>query len=175
VNATNRTPPPVLDVMVLSQAAFQHARAGEATRLDWLIGLGLPVNLATERGDSLLMLASYHGREEATRVLLRHRADTERTNDRQQTALAGVVFRGHLNIARMLLEHGARVDGVDSNGRTALMISAMLDRVDMLELLLQGGAAMARRDAAGRTALDYARSMGAQGTVQRLSVLRAKN
>lgn len=84
----------VLDVMVLSQAAFQHARAGEAMHLDWLISLGLPVDLSTER--------------------------------------------------------------------------------DMLKLLLERGTETERSDASGRTALDYARSMGAQGTAQRLSELRSK-
>ncbi|HZI02997.1 MAG TPA: ankyrin repeat domain-containing protein, partial [Archangium sp.] len=88
------------DVMALARTAFQHARAGEVTNLAWLIDSGLPVNLSNEKGDTLLMLASYLGQEGAARVLLERGADPERTNDRGQTPLAGVAFKGNAAMAR---------------------------------------------------------------------------
>jgi ankyrin repeat protein len=160
------------EVMNLARTAFQHARAGETNHLAWLLAAGLPVNLTNERGDSLLMLASYHGHQETTRALLERKADPERTNDRGQTPLAGAAFKGELAIARLLLDHGARVDGAGPDGKTALMFAAMFDRLEMLELLLSRGASPEHKDVAGRTALDYTRAMGAQRTADRLLELQ---
>lgn len=157
------------DVMAVARTAFQHARAGNSANLAWLVASGLPVNLANEKGDTLLMLASYHGHEDATRVLLEHGADPERTNDRGQTPLAGAAFKGDLTIARLLLDHGARVDGAGPDGKTALMFAAMFDRLEVLELLLSRGAAPEHTDADKRSALDYARAMGARRTTDRLT------
>ncbi|PTL78502.1 ankyrin repeat domain-containing protein [Vitiosangium sp. GDMCC 1.1324] len=160
------------DVMNVARTAFQHARAGEAMSLAWLVTAGLPANLANEKGDTLLMLASYHGHVDATRALLLHGADPERTNDRGQTPLAGAAFKGDVTIARLLLDHGARVDGAGPDGKTALMFAAMFDRVEVLELLLARGAAPEFVDAEKRTALDYARAMGARRTAEKLAGLQ---
>ena len=40
-----------------------------------LLASGLPANLRNHKGDTLLMLASYHGHLDAVRVLLEHGAD----------------------------------------------------------------------------------------------------
>lgn len=157
------------EAVALARAAFQHARAGDTLRLAWLLNAGLPVNLCNERGDTLLMLASYHGHAEATGLLLEQRADPERANDSGQTPLAGAAFKGNLGIARLLLDFGARVDGAGPDGKTPLMFAAMFDRLEVLELLIARGAVTDRQDAQGRTALDYARAMGARRTADRLA------
>jgi hypothetical protein len=157
------------DVLALARTAFQHARAGDTGRLAWLISAGLPVNLCNEKGDTLLMLASYHGHGRATRLLLESKADPDKANDRGQTPLAAAAFMGDVAIAELLLEHGAQVDGAGPDGKTALMFAAMFDRVAVLELLLARGAEPERQDAEGRTALDYAHAMGAQRAAERLA------
>ena len=157
------------DALELARTAFQHARTGDTTRLAWLLGAGLPVDLSNERGDTLLMLTAYHGHVETTRLLLEYKADPERLNDRGQTPLAGVAFKGDVHVARLLLDHGARVDGAGPDGKTALMFAAMFDRLDVLELLLSRGASPDHKDAEGRTALDYAYAMGARRTTERLA------
>jgi len=162
-----------IDLVTLARAAFQHARAGETERMAHLLTAGLPVNLCNERGDSLLMLASYYGNLNITRLLLEHRADPERTNERGQTPLAGAAFKGDIIVAQLLLDHGARVDGRGPDGRTALMVAAMFDQMEMLKLLLERGAALELRDARGYTALDYARAMDAQGAAAWLEQLSA--
>lgn len=172
---TQSTQQPVVmdeDVLALARRAFQHARAGEAAQLAWMLGAGLPANLANERGDTLLMLASYNGHLEATQVLLDHGADPERVNDRGQTPLAGAAYKGDVGMVRLLLEAGARVDGAGPDGRTALMFAGMFDRLEVLEVLIERGANPSHRDAARRTALDYAHAMGAQRTTERLATAR---
>ncbi len=72
---------------------------------------GLPPNLTSaSTGDSLLMLASYHGHLPATKLLLSHGADPNRLNDRKQSPLSGAVFNGEEEIVEALLEGGADVD-----------------------------------------------------------------
>jgi ankyrin repeat protein len=160
-----------VDLVTLARAAFQHARAGETERMAQLLRAGLPVNLCNERGDSLLMLASYHGNLNITRLLLEQRADPERSNDRGQTPLAGAAFKGDAVVARLLLDFGARVDGKSPEGKTPLMFAAMFDQLDVLKLLLERGADPELRDTRGCTALDYARAMGARSTTNWLDQL----
>lgn len=164
------------DTLALARTAFEHARAGNTGRLAWLLAAGLPVNLCNERGDTLLMVASYQGHLQTTRVLLENQADPNRANCHGRMALAGAAFKGDLAVARLLLDHGARVDGSGRDGRTALMYAAMCDRLELLELLVARGAEPALRDAAGCTALEHARGTGARRSVEWLEQLpRAHN
>jgi len=64
------------------------------------------VNLADAKGNSLLMLASYNGEVETTRMLLGRGADVDRRNDRGQTPLGGAAFKGDEEIVALLLAHG---------------------------------------------------------------------
>jgi uncharacterized protein len=157
-------------VLELAKTAFAHARAGNVQKLSEMLGAGLPVGLRNERGDSLLMLASYHGHLEASRLLLERGANPDQLNDAGQTPLAGAAFKGNAALVTLLLDHGARVDGPGGDGRTALMFAAMFDKLDILELLLQHGADPGARDADQRTALDYARALGAWRSATRLEL-----
>ena len=82
--------PPTLDdeTLAFARRVFQHARAGNAPELAELFDAGLPLNLRNDKGDTLLMLASYHGHGDVVRLLMEHVADPELANDRGQTPLA---------------------------------------------------------------------------------------
>jgi ankyrin repeat protein len=149
---------------------MQSARDGDAVRLESLLARGLPPNLRNGKGDSLLMLACYHGHLDAARVLLAGGADPDLPNDRHQLPLAGAAFRGSMEIARLLLDHGAAPDAAGPDGRTALMTAAMFDRVALIELLVERGADPTRVDLNGHSAADLANKLGA---FQAASVLGA--
>lgn len=157
---------PALDEETIAFAGrvFQMARAGDTVALGDLLAQGMPANLRNDKGDSLLMLASYNGHAEATRLLLAHGGDTALANDRGQTPLLGAAFKGDLAVALALLEGGAEVDAAGQEGRTALMLAAMFDRAEMVTLLLGRGADRHARDANGATAEELASAMGAQAT-----------
>lgn len=53
------------------------------------------------------MLASYHGHLSTARMLLDAGADVNAINNRGQSILAGVVFKGFEEVAGLLLERGA--------------------------------------------------------------------
>ncbi len=156
------------EALGLVRAAFSHARAGEAAELASLLDRGVPPDVCNEKGDSLLMLASYNGHVEATRVLLERGADPELANGRGQTPLAGVAFKGDESMAALLLDSRAAVDGCGPDGKTPLMFAAMFDRVEIIELLLCRGADPERADASGAGALALARGRGASRALARL-------
>lgn len=51
------------------------------------------------------MLATYNGQLETSRMLLENGAEVDRRNDRGQTPLGGVAFKGYTEVAQLLLDH----------------------------------------------------------------------
>jgi len=133
----------------LQLIALDFARQGETSILAEMLDAGLPVNLSDAKGQSLLMLASYHGHEETTRLLLERGADPDRRNDRGQNPLGGVAFKGYDSIAALLLEYGADIDGDNGAGMTPIMFASMFGRTSVVELLREHGASMKRRNRLG--------------------------
>ncbi len=88
------TEAPDPEVVELATKIFDLARRGRTEELVAYVDAGVPADLTNDRGDSLVMLAAYHGHAEAVRALLARGADADRVNDRGQTPLAGAVFKG---------------------------------------------------------------------------------
>lgn len=86
---------------------FDLARTGQTETLSGHLDKGVSALLANEAGDSLLMLAAYHGHAATVAALLAHGADPDQANDRGQTPLAGAVFKGSEEIVRALMDAGA--------------------------------------------------------------------
>ena len=154
-----------------AEQVFNKARDGDAAMLAALLSKGLPANLRNHKGDTLLMLASYHGHAEAVKVLLEHNADPEIRNDNGQSPIAGAAFKGDLLMVKTLIEGGAQVEGASFDGRTALMMAAMFNRTEIIEYLISKGADPHAKDANCITALDAAKTMGAADTVAQLEKL----
>ncbi|MFG1971967.1 ankyrin repeat domain-containing protein [Nonomuraea fuscirosea] len=103
---------------------FGLARAGDTEALRAYVGAGLPVNLANDKGDTLLMLAAYYGHAETVRMLVTSGADVDRANDRGQTPLAGAVFKKESAVVRALLDGGADPDAGRPSAREAALMFA---------------------------------------------------
>ncbi len=147
----------------LQHLALGFARNGETKHLAAMIKAGLPVNLSDAKGNSLLMLASYHGAVETTRMLLEHGAAVDRRNDRGQTPLGGVAFKGYEEIVALLLDHGADIDADNGGGMTPIMFASMFGRTRVVTQLRAHGASLARRNRLGISAawmLRLARPLG---------------
>lgn len=103
------------------QQIFDLARQGADVLLD-LVDAGLPVELADEADNTLLMLAAYHGHAALTAGLAERGADVNRLNGNNQAPLAGAVFKNEADVIRVLIEHGADPDaGTPSARATAQM------------------------------------------------------
>ncbi|MFG1645803.1 ankyrin repeat domain-containing protein [Amycolatopsis sp. NPDC049252] len=118
------------------RSLFDLARTGDTGRLAEAIDAGIPVNLTTAAGDSLLMLAAYHDHPDTVRALLARGADTARVNDRGQTALGAAVFRRSEPAVTCLLAAGA---DPALGPRSALDIARFFELPRMLQLLEQPG------------------------------------
>ncbi|MFJ1766834.1 ankyrin repeat domain-containing protein [Amycolatopsis sp. NPDC088138] len=114
------------------RSLFDLARTGDTGRLAEVIDAGIPVNLTTATGDSLLMLAAYHDHPDTVRALLARGADTARVNDRGQTALGAAVFRRSEPGVTCLLAAGA---DPALGPRSALDIARFFELPRMLQLL----------------------------------------
>ena len=119
------------DVSELATRLFDMAREGDAASLAAYVDAGVPVNLTNDSGDTLLMLAAYHGHPEAVSVLVARGADVDRLNDRGQSPLAGAVFKGEDDVVRTLVGAGADPGG---GHPTAVDTATMFGREDLLPL-----------------------------------------
>jgi uncharacterized protein len=113
-------------------AMFDLARDGLTDSLVEAIDHGVPVNLTTSSGDTLLILAAYHNHPDTVAGLLARGADVSRVNDRGQTALGAAVFRSSAASVTALLDAGA---DPDAGGRTATEIAAFFELPEMAALL----------------------------------------
>ena len=120
------------DPVELGHWLLDRARAGEAGRLADYADHGMPVDLTDAAGNTLLMLAAYHGHPETVRVLAERGADVDAVNDRGQTPLAAAVFKGYPDVARVLLAAGADPDLGSPSARAS---AAFFERTEIAALL----------------------------------------
>jgi len=119
------------EVVELATKIFDLARRGEIEALVAYVDAGVPANLTNDRGDSLVMLAAYHGHADAVRALLERGAEADRINDRGQTPLAGAVFKGEEAVIRVLLDGGA---DPAAGTPSAIDTARMFGKTELLEL-----------------------------------------
>ncbi|MCB5282162.1 ankyrin repeat domain-containing protein [Arthrobacter sp. AL08] len=120
------------ETLALAHRLFDAARQGDSATLGSYLAAGAPAGLTNTAGDSLLMLAAYHGHADAVRLILAHGGDANTANDRGQTPLAGAVFKGYTEVSRVLVDAGADPDAGTPSARAA---AQMFERNDILALL----------------------------------------
>ncbi|KAI6779961.1 putative ankyrin repeat protein PA3287-like protein 1 [Emericellopsis cladophorae] len=103
-NEPSSIPP---EAIALAGRMYNAARQGDMAILGQALLAGLPPNMTNEKGDTLLMLAAYHGHADLVRLLVQHGADPNRLNDRGQSPLAGAVFKKEDAVIEALLDAGA--------------------------------------------------------------------
>ena len=138
---------------ILPDAAADLARNGDTAGLVALLKDGLAVDARDAKGNTLLMLASYHGRAEVVKLLLKSGATVDLRNDKGQTPLGGVAFKGYVEIAALLLDAGA--DPVaDQGGSTPADFATLAGKTEILALL------QARRDNAAKPTRWFSKLIG---------------
>ncbi|MBB1483434.1 ankyrin repeat domain-containing protein [Tessaracoccus sp. MC1865] len=115
------------DPAALADWLCDRARRGETQRLSAYIEAGAPVDLTDADGNTLLMLAAYHGHAGTVRALAALGADPDALNNRGQSPLAGAVFKQEQAVIAALLEAGADPDAGQPSARaTAQMFGLTL-------------------------------------------------
>ncbi|WP_347351539.1 ankyrin repeat domain-containing protein [Intrasporangium sp.] len=102
--------------------ALDLARQGRTNELVEFLEHGLPVDVTDREGNTLLMLAAYHGRAATVAALLARGADADRRNGRDQSPVAGAIFKGEDDIVRALVAAGADLDAGTPTGRAAAVL-----------------------------------------------------
>jgi ankyrin repeat protein len=120
-------------VIELAGRVFDLARAGSTEELAAYVDAGVPVNLTNDKGDTLLILAAYHGHPETVGALLDRGADHARANDRGQTALAAAVFRQSADSVTELLAAGADPDAGAPSARATAVFFELQGMSGLLE------------------------------------------
>lgn len=117
------------DAIEFAHQLFDAARSGNTDFVVAAVEQGVPVDLTDPSGNTLLMLAAYHGHATLTGALAERGADVNRLNDRGQSPLAGAVFKKADDVIRTLIGHGADPDvGTPSARATAEMFGVTLPR-----------------------------------------------
>jgi ankyrin repeat protein len=109
--------------------AMDLAREGRTAELLEFLDHGLPVDVADRDGNTLLMLAAYHGHADTVETLVARGADVDRRNDRDQSPVAGAIFKGEESVVRILVGAGA---DLDAGTPTARASAAMFGREHLL-------------------------------------------
>ena len=130
--ADNAGAAPDYETLALAHTIFDAAREGNSALLGGYLAAGAPATLTTSSGDSLLMLAAYHGHAGTVRLILDHGGDANAPNDRGQTPLAGAVFKGYTDVARELLDAGADPDAGTPTARAAAQMFALTEILALL-------------------------------------------
>ena len=118
------------EMLELAERLFDGARQGDTELLRSYVSAGVPATLTNAAGDSLLMLAAYHGHAGTVQLLIDLGADVNTLNDRGQSPLAGAVFKGYADVVRTLLGAGADADAGNPSARAT---AAYFQRADLLE------------------------------------------
>ncbi|WP_197318938.1 ankyrin repeat domain-containing protein [Saccharomonospora sp. NB11] len=102
--------------------AMDLAREGDTAQLLEFLDHGLPVDVTDPSGNTLLMLAAYHGHAATVRALLDRGADPDRRNARDQSPIAGALFKGEDEVVAVLREAGADLDAGTPTARAAAVM-----------------------------------------------------
>ncbi|RFU74456.1 ankyrin repeat-containing [Trichoderma arundinaceum] len=151
---------------------------------NWFMIYWRSTNTDFSRGFDSLMVASYFGLTNVTKLILRRdNIDLNVKDSRyERSALSWAAGNGFQDSVELLIEGtyrrwkgfklpmkaGAQVDSVDRNAFTPLSHAVLNGHVDATKLLLKAGARADARDSIGGTPLDYANYNGNEHLLQLL-------
>ncbi|RDW84905.1 hypothetical protein BP6252_02495 [Coleophoma cylindrospora] len=116
------------EAIALATRMFDAARSGQLDIFQQALPVGLPANMTNDKGDSLIMLAAYHGHTPLVKLLLEHGADPNVVNDRGQSPLAGAVFKQETDVVQALLDGGADPEHGQPSAMDAIVIFKQEDQ-----------------------------------------------
>ena len=116
---------PTPEMIQVALELFDAARTGETERVLAYVDAGVPPDLTDHQGNTLLMLAAYHGHAALVDGLAQRGANVDCANDRDQVALAGALFKGCDDVIATLIRRGASLDVGTPTPREA---ATMFDR-----------------------------------------------
>lgn len=123
------------DAIAFAQGLFELARNGGAGPLSVMLNAGVPVDIRTSSGDSLLMLACANGHADTAGLLLDAGANPDLRNDQLRTPLMAAAIADQAAMVDRLLEAGADTSLTDADGHSALDLARSTGAEDAIKAL----------------------------------------
>lgn len=123
------------------------------TIIEFLIKIGVSVDIKNKKGNTALHAASKSGKKDCIELLLKHGASIDIKDRYSNTALHFAGINGHKDCLELLLQNGALVDIQNNYGWTVLHYTSRKHHKDCIELLLKYGASRDIKDFFDRTAI----------------------
>ncbi len=120
------------DASDLAAAMMDAARNGDRAALAPFLDAGAPLDMQDADGNTMLMLAAYHGHAELVRDLAARGASVDLVNDRGQSPLAGAVFKGDAEVVSVLVAAGADADAGTPTARESAQFFGRSELADLL-------------------------------------------
>ncbi len=142
--------------LIAQKDGFELIRANDLIGLKNLINENdTIINQKNKEGFTLLILASYKGKNEIVDFLLKNGAEVNAISE-MGTALMAAVVVNNTEIITRLIDAGADVNLNDNAQRTALHLAVQFRIKSSVELLLLHNADKTKIDSNGKTAFEYA-------------------
>ncbi|KTD46250.1 ankyrin repeat domain-containing protein [Legionella quateirensis] len=106
---------------------------------------------------SALIIAAYHGAEEAVNLLLNTGAPVNAVNNEGLTALQAACYYGHVTVIKRLLASNAEVDAETFKNVRPIHFAVRSGHTEIMQLLFQHGANITSRTQSGKNILDVAK------------------
>ncbi|MFP4190533.1 MAG: ankyrin repeat domain-containing protein [Candidatus Hydrogenedentota bacterium] len=126
------------------------------------------LELADNRGRTLLHIAAERGQADIAAYLLDEGADPDSTDENDARPLHKAAAANHIAIAEHLVASGAHVNRRDNEGQSPLHVAAREGAMAVLELLIREDGVVDLRDATLSRPLHLAAEQGHTQVVQRL-------
>ncbi|WP_461536965.1 ankyrin repeat domain-containing protein [Spongorhabdus nitratireducens] len=123
------------DAKVLTDYFFAAARTNDAVLIETFVSEGFPIDIQNQKGYTALMVATYHGQQDAFDKLLQYDANPCVQDNRGNTALMAAIFRGELGMAYRLMKSDCNLKHENNAGQTAEAFARVFGRKDILQKL----------------------------------------
>ena len=112
------------------------AFAGDVSKLEEMLDVGVPVDSVYEGGCTALQCAAMYKRTEVTELLLSRGADVNKQSvDDHSTALHWAAFKNSTDVIEVLLKHGASTNIKDRFGDTPIDLARSKNNEAAVRLL----------------------------------------
>lgn len=122
------------------RALVRAALEGHASKVEELLGAGVPIDGRDETGGNALMAAATRGHAEVVQVLVQRGAQVDAIAPNGSTALSMAAHAGDPTCVERLLDAGADPNAGSLSGVTPLMLAAKAGSLPAVRTLLAAGA-----------------------------------
>jgi uncharacterized protein len=114
--------------------------SADASRVILFLNAGMPVDVRDSREWTPLMVAAFHGREEAAQALIEHGASIHAQDKQGYTPLHWAALSGYDAVVNLLIDKRANVNSRSAHGLTPLLQAAAKGHAWVVAQLLAVGA-----------------------------------